>query len=103
VWDVAVDLRRSSCTFLKWHAQELSASNLQALLIPEGFAHGFQALTDDCELLYLHSNAYQPELENGVHPKDPMLSIKWPLPVIELSSKDSNRAWLDLEFKGLNL
>lgn len=85
VWDVAVDLRLGSKTFLQWHAEQLSAENCRALLIPEGFAHGFQALTDDCELLYVNSAAYSPEAEDGLNPQDPALAIKWPLKIAALS------------------
>jgi dTDP-4-dehydrorhamnose 3,5-epimerase len=95
IWDVAVDLRAGSPTFLRWHAEELSADNRRALLIPEGFAHGFQALTDDCELLYLHSAAYAPEAEAGVNPVDPRLAIAWPLPISQLSPRDTNHPMLN--------
>jgi len=103
VWDVAVDLRYGSPTFLHWHAEQLSAQNGCALIIPEGFAHGFQALTDDVELLYCHSAPYVPEAEAGLHPLDPCLAISWPLPVIELSPRDSNHAWLTDAFEGVSL
>lgn len=89
VWDVAVDLRADSPTFLHWHAEELSASNARALLIPPGFAHGFQALTDDAELLYCHSHPYTPGAETGVYPLDQRLGIAWPLPVAQLSPRDA--------------
>lgn len=89
VWDVAVDVRPNSSTFLRWHAQHLTADNGCALLIPEGFAHGFQALSDDVEMLYCHSAAYAPEAEAGLHPQDPSLGIAWPLPVEHLSARDA--------------
>ena len=101
VWDVAVDLRAGSPTFLKWHAVELSATNHCALLIPEGFAHGFQTLTDDCELLYLHSAAYVQDAEGGVQPHDPALAISWPLPLAAISARDAQHALLTQEFTGL--
>lgn len=88
VWDVAVDVRAGSRTFLQWHAERLSADNGRALLIPEGFAHGFQALTADVELLYCHSASYAPDAEAGLNPLDPALAIKWPLPISELSDRD---------------
>lgn len=103
VWDVAVDLRSESPTFLRWYALELSATNCRALLIPEGFAHGFQTLADDCELLYLHSSAYMPGAEAGLNPIDPRLSIGWPLAIAELSDKDANHPMLDHQFKGAGL
>lgn len=103
IWDVAVDLRAGSPTFLQWHAEELSAANHRALLIPEGFAHGFQTLSDDCELIYLHSRAYTPKAEAGLNPKDPMLSIIWPLTITELSVRDAQHPLLDHQFKGVTL
>ena len=103
IWDVAVDLRAGSSTFLKWHAEELSAENRRALLIPEGFAHGFQALTDNCELLYLHSAPYAREAEAGLNPGDPMLSVVWPLAIAELSSRDAQHPMLNESFAGVVL
>ena len=103
VWDVVVDLRAGSPTFLQWHAEELSAANHRALLIPEGFAHGFQALSADCELIYLHSRAYAPAAEAGLNPKDPMLSIIWPLAITELSARDAQHPMIDHQFKGMTL
>lgn len=101
VWDVAVDLRLASPTFLQWHAERLSSENGCALLLPEGFAHGFQALTDDVELLYCHSAPYVPSAEAGLNPHDKMLAIPWPLPIAELSSRDALHTMLDHEFEGL--
>lgn len=101
VWDVAVDFRAGSPTFLQWHAERLAAENGCAMLIPEGFAHGFQALSDDAELLYCHSAAHAADAEGGLHPLDPALSIPWPLPVGELSSRDSRHPLLHQPFEGL--
>lgn len=103
VWDVAVDIRAESPTFLQWHAEQLSAENGQALLIPEGFAHGFQALTDDAELLYCHSAVYYASAEDGLSPKDPQLAIAWPLPISELSSRDTAHLPINSNFKGVRL
>ena len=103
VWDVAVDLRAGSPTFLQWHAERLSADNACALLIPPGFAHGFQALTEDAELLYLHSAAYTPDAEAGLHPQDPRLTLPWPLPVGEMSERDRGHAPLTNLFEGVHL
>lgn len=89
VWDVVVDMRESSPTFLCWHAETLSAANHTALLIPEGFAHGFQCLEPSSELLYCHSTAYAPEAETGLHPMDCALAIPWPLEVKSLSARDA--------------
>jgi len=101
VWDVAVDLRRGSPTFLHWHAEQLSAENGCALLIPEGFAHGFQTLTDDVELLYCHSEAYAAQAEGGLNPNDPRLGIAWPLAIAELSARDAGHALITSDFEGV--
>lgn len=101
VWDVAVDLRAGSPTFLQWHAERLSAENGRALLIPEGFAHGFQALSDNVSMLYLHSTAYAPEAEAALQVLDPRLAIAWPLPVQGLSPRDAGHALLTPDFQGV--
>jgi dTDP-4-dehydrorhamnose 3,5-epimerase len=101
IWDVAVDLRSGSPTFLQWHAETLSAENGRALLLPEGFAHGFQALTDEVELLYCHSAAYVPAAEGGLNPRDRRLAIEWPLPISEMSNRDTQHPVLDEEFAGV--
>jgi dTDP-4-dehydrorhamnose 3,5-epimerase len=103
VWDVAVDLRGDSPTFLQWHAEELSADNHCSLLIPKGFAHGFQTLTDDCELVYLHSTPYQADAEDGLRADDPRLAIAWPAPIAQRSSRDAQHPLLQAQFKGLTL
>jgi dTDP-4-dehydrorhamnose 3,5-epimerase len=104
VWDVAVDLRRGSPTFLQHRALELSADNGQALLIPPGFAHGFQALNEGVELLYLHSAVHAPHFEAGLHPRDPALAVAWPLEVAQLSERDRSRAFIDVQaFEGVTL
>lgn len=102
VWDVAVDLRANSPTFLQWHAQTLSADNGQAMLIPEGIAHGFQTITDDVEMLYLHSVAYTPAAEAALRFDDPCLGITWPLPMTEISARDQVHALLSPAFKGIH-
>lgn len=103
IFDVAVDLRKGSPTFLQWHGEILSAANFRSLLIPEGFAHGYQALTDDCEMFYLHTAAYHPESEGGLNVLDPILNIKWPLPVEELSERDRNHPFVNQTFQGVLL
>jgi dTDP-4-dehydrorhamnose 3,5-epimerase len=103
VWDVALDVRAESPTFLQWHAQCLSAENGLALLIPEGFAHGFQALTADVELLYCHSAAHNANAEVGLNPHDARLGINWPLPVNELSARDAGHALITAGFGGIVL
>jgi dTDP-4-dehydrorhamnose 3,5-epimerase len=103
VFDVAVDVRRHSPTFLQWHADILSPANTRSLLIPAGFAHGFQALTDDCELLYLHTASYEASCEGAVHARDPRLAVAWPLPISEMSERDGSHAMLDSSFEGIEL
>ena len=101
VFDVAVDLRAGSATFLHWFSLELAAEKMNGLYIPEGFAHGFQTLEDNCELLYLHTECYAPAFEAAVRYDEPMVGIKWPLPVAELSKRDSACSYLNSNFKGI--
>jgi dTDP-4-dehydrorhamnose 3,5-epimerase len=101
VWDVAVDLRWGSKTFLRWHAERLGADDGRALLLPPGFAHGFQVLEPDTELLYLHDVDYAPDKEGGLCPTDPRLQIPWPLPITQLSPRDSAHPLLLPSFEGI--
>jgi dTDP-4-dehydrorhamnose 3,5-epimerase len=101
VWDVAVDLRMGSPTFLHCHGEELTPGNAHMLVIPEGCAHGFQILEPDSELLYLHTAFYDPAAEAGVRYDDPRLGIKWPLPIGDLSHRDRNLPTLDATFRGV--
>tara|TARA_R110000868_G_scaffold162205_4_gene393238 strand:+ start:208 stop:759 length:552 start_codon:yes stop_codon:yes gene_type:complete len=103
VFDVAVDLRPKSPTFLQWYGQILSAQNAKMMLIPDGFAHGFQALQDNVELLYLHTEFYQPCFEGGIHYQDPKLNITWPLAIAEVSQKDQLLPNITPEFQGISL
>jgi dTDP-4-dehydrorhamnose 3,5-epimerase len=70
-------------------------------VIPEGFAHGFQTLADDCEMLYLHTAPYIPEAEGGLNATDPMLAIEWPRPILDRSPRDREHAMLNTSFMGL--
>lgn len=101
VWDIAVDIRRNSSTFLKWHAEELTPENNRMLIIPEGFAHGFQTLEPDTELLYLHTEFYAPGYEGGIQYNDPTLSIQWPIPVSNISDRDSKHPFIAPHFTGI--
>lgn len=103
VWDVAVDLRAGSPTFLRWHAQELAQDDAQMLVIPEGFAHGFQVLQPDSELLYLHTAFYNPSAEGGLRHDDPRLCIAWPLPPQDLSPRDLSHPLVGADFTGVAL
>ncbi len=101
IFDVAVDLRKSSSTFLQWHAEILSPELNNSIIIPKGFAHGFQSLNDNSELLYLHTAPYHPASEGGLSPLDPILSIHWPLAITSMSDRDKGHALLTDQFKGL--
>lgn len=103
VFDVAVDLRSGSPTFLQWHAVHLRSDEHCTFVIPRGFAHGFQALTQDCELLYLTTADYAPESEGGLNPCDPRLSIDWPLPVAGLSTRDQASSFLSDDYRGITI
>jgi dTDP-4-dehydrorhamnose 3,5-epimerase len=103
VWDVAVDLRRDSQSFLRWHAEELTPSNARMMVIPEGFAHGFQTLEPASELLYLHTAFYTPGAEGGLRHDDPGLAINWPLGVTDLSQRDAAHPLINLSFTGIDL
>ena len=88
IYDVIVDIRPDSPTYLKWEAVELSAENRRSLFIPMGMAHGFQTLSDDAEVFYMISEAYHPDCQGGLRYDDPLLGIKWPLPVSVISQRD---------------
>ena len=100
---MAVDLRAGSETFLQWHAVELSRSNNLMMVIPEGFAHGFQSLEEESELLYLHTDFYNPEAEDGLNYGDPRLNINWPLPVTDLSPRDTRQVLIGRDYRGIVL
>jgi len=101
VYDVIIDLRRDSETFLKYFGIELSAQNKKMIYIPEGFAHGFQSLVNDSELLYHHSQFYTPGVEAGIKFNDSTINIDWPLPVINTSERDNAHPGIDNHFKGI--
>ena len=102
VWDVVVDLRRGSPTFLSGTASASPPRTADALLVPEGFAHGFQSLTDDVEMLYCHATSYVVSAEGGLNPKDPRLAIAWPLPITAVSARDSQHPMLNDTFGGVS-
>jgi dTDP-4-dehydrorhamnose 3,5-epimerase len=101
VADIAIDIREGSKTFLNYHLTVLSDTNFKSLYIPEGFAHGFQALTKDCQLLYMHSEFYTPFSEGAIHPMDPSIKIQWPFEITEISARDRNHKFIDNTFKGV--
>ncbi|SFF18138.1 dTDP-4-dehydrorhamnose 3,5-epimerase [Thermoflexibacter ruber] len=101
ILDVVVDIRQNSPTFLQHYAVELSAENKRMLLIPEGFAHGFQTLEDDTEILYHHTNFYTPSAERGLRYNDLMLNISWIMLPTAISERDANFPLLSKDFKGI--
>lgn len=90
VYDVALNTESGA-----WTAEVLSAENQKILMIPEGYAHGFQSLENNTELLYLHTAPYNPEYEAGINPFDPKINITWPLEVAEYSKRDYNLPLFD--------
>ncbi len=103
VYDVIVDLRQDSPTFLHWHSERLDPLNMLMIFVPEGFAHGFQTLEPKSELLYFHVQPYSPEYEEGIRHDDPALSIEWPLEASSISSRDRNHPLIGSCFKGVKL
>ena len=103
VWDVALDLRADSNTFMKYHAEELTSENTKMMVIAEGCAHGFQVLTEDSELLYLHTNHYTPGAEGAVRYNDPAFGIEWPLGVTDISERDKMQHIVPNDFPGILL
>lgn len=101
IFDVFVDIRRGSPTFLQWFGTTLSAENKKMLVVPEGFAHGFQALEENVEILYLATEFYSPDYEGGIHYNDPLISIKWPLDCAEVSVKDKAIPLLSADYAGV--
>ncbi len=95
IFDVAVDLRADSPTHRSWHGVELSAENRRAFYIPAGLAHGFQTLTDECEVLYQMGNPYVPDAARGVRFDDPAFGIEWPPPHGALTISDRDRSYPD--------
>ena len=103
VWDVAIDIRKGSPTFLKYHSVILSEENLESFFIPEGFAHGFQTLTNDCEMLYFHTADYNLESEGTINALDHRLKIKWPKIITDRSERDNNQPMLKENFLGIEI
>lgn len=103
VFDVAVDIRAGSPTFLQWVGVELSAQKGNAVYIPEGFAHGFQTLEENSEMLYMHTQAYTSASEGAIRYNDPALGIKWPLSVGDISGTDKKHPLLEKGYKGICL
>ncbi|MBX2853311.1 MAG: dTDP-4-dehydrorhamnose 3,5-epimerase family protein [Phycisphaeraceae bacterium] len=101
VYDVIIDLRADSPTFLQWHAERLSPQKMNMIAMPEGVAHGFQAIDPGSEMFYLHTGYYAPEYEGGVRFDDPAVGIDWPMPPTVVSQRDRSLPLLDASFRGL--
>ena len=101
IFDVVLDLRKDSKTFLQWYGINLSEKNKRSLLIPMGCAHGFQTLQKNCELIYLHTQSYSKKNERAVRFDDPLINIEWPLEISETSERDANHTFLTKKFKGI--
>ena len=101
VFDVIIDVRKDSPTFLQWYGVELSPDLMNMIYIPEGFAHGFQTLNDHCELIYFHSEFYTPGAEGGILYNDPAVGIAWPMQVTSVSQRDMSHDLLTEKFKGI--
>ncbi len=94
VFDVMVDVREDSPTYLQWHSEILTAEKENMMFIPKGFAHGFQVLEEKSELLYFHTAQYSHDSECALNYKDPKINIKWPLKVTDISSRDESHKYL---------
>jgi dTDP-4-dehydrorhamnose 3,5-epimerase len=101
IFDVFVDLRTDSPTFLKWSSIYLSDQDNHLLYLPEGFAHGFITLEDNTHIIYQHSQFYTPGYEGGIRYDDPMIKIEWPLSPEVISERDLNHPSLTKQFKGI--
>ena len=103
IFDVAVDLRQDSLTFLHWHGEVLSAENMKALVIPEGCAHGFQSLENNIEMIYIHTQFYSKHSEGTIRYDEPKIAIQWPLTHTMISEKDMAYPFLQHSYKGIAL
>lgn len=100
-FDVVVDLRQGSPTFLQWSGHMLTPENRHALYIPKGFAHGFQTCEPNTQLLYMHSDFYTPSCEGAVRYNDPSFNIQWPLPIRDISERDTKHPLINTAFAGI--
>jgi dTDP-4-dehydrorhamnose 3,5-epimerase len=103
IFDVIIDVRKGSPTFLQWFGAELSAENKSMMYVPAGFAHGFQTLTDYSEATYMVSAFYNKESESGIRYNDEKVNIEWPLPVTLVSDKDLTTPLINENFEAVNL
>lgn len=103
IFDIVLDLRSGSETFLQWKGFDLSRENKKQLLIPEGCAHGFVTLEDQSELTYHHTMSYQPQSEAGIRHDDPRIRLKLPVPIETISDRDKSFGFLAADFNGIEL
>ena len=103
VYDVIIDLRKGSPTFLQYFGVILSAENQKMIYVPGGFAHGFQTLDDNSQMIYHHTAYYTPSDERGLNYNDPALNINWPLDPTNMSEKDQNYTFINNTFKGIEI
>jgi dTDP-4-dehydrorhamnose 3,5-epimerase len=101
IFDIILDIRKDSTTFLEWFAIELSEQNMRMLLIPQGFAHGFLTLEEHSRLIYFHSGFYKPGLDKGIFYNDPVLNIRLPFDPVIISQKDKEHPLIDFKFEGI--
>ena len=101
VFDVIIDLRKSSNTFLQWHSVKLSSHLNNMVIIPDGCAHGFQVLSENSRLIYFHTEFYSPEYESGIRYDDPLIGIDWPLEIDFVSERDKKHQLLTENFEGI--
>lgn len=103
IFDVAIDIRKDSKSFFKYHTEVLSEDNKKIIYISEGFAHGFQTMSNNCEVIYFHTEFYSKENEAGINSIDPNIGIKWPSEISYRSERDSTFPFLDNSFKGIEV
>ena len=103
IWDVFIDLRKESPTFLQWRSAVLSEENKEMLFLPKGIAHGFITLEDDTHVLYHHTEYYNPESERGFRYDDQKLKIDWPVEMSNISQRDEEHPFIADSFKGLEI
>ena len=100
LYDVVVDVRPNSATFLQWHGFELSADEPSVLIVPKGFAHGYLTLEPNSALVYSHSHRYEPDKQTGINYADPAVGIDWGYKPKLISSKDQEHKFIDKNFQG---
>ena len=103
IFDIIIDLRKKSPTFLKAHCEILSEKDKKTLFVPKGFAHGFLSLVDNCKILYLHTERYNSKFERGINLNDPLLKISLPHSPLHISKRDQNFEFLNNNFKGIKV